>query len=160
MLLLEQLLNGLQYSALLFLLASGLTLIFGIMGVINLAHGAFYMVGAYCAAFTAMTTGSFWLGALAALAGAACYGLIIETAIIRRLYNRDHLDQVLATLAVVFFSNELITLLFGRSPPSMPTPDWYNAFVEVLPGLMYPVSRLLFIAAGIVVALALSLIHI
>jgi branched-chain amino acid transport system permease protein len=158
MLLLEQLLNGLQYSALLFLLASGLTLIFGIMGVINLAHGAFYMVGAYCAAYTALSTASFWLGGLAALVGAAAYGLIIETAIIRRLYSRDHLDQVLATLAVIFFSNELMTLLFGRSPPSMPTPDWYNTFVEVLPGLMYPVSRLLFIAAGIVVALTMWLL--
>ena len=155
MLLLEQILNGLQYSALLFLLASGLTLIFGIMGVINLAHGAFYMVGAFCAAYTAMSTGSFWLGGLAALIGAACYGALIETSIMRRLYKRDHLDQVLATLAVVFFSNELLTVLFGRSPPAMPTPEWYSSFVQVLPGLMYPVSRLLFIVAGIVVAIGM-----
>lgn len=158
MLLIEQLLNGLQYSALLFLLASGLTLVFGIMGVINLAHGAFYMVGAFCAAYTAMATGSFWLGGLASLVGAALYGLLVETAIMRRLYSRDHMDQVLATLAVVFFSNELLTLIFGRSPPSMATPAWYGSFVQVLPGLMYPVSRLMFIAAGAVVALGMWLL--
>ena len=158
MLLLEQILNGLQYSALLFLLASGLTLIFGIMGVINLAHGAFYMVGAFCAAYTASLSGSFWLAGLAAVIGSALYGLLIETSIMRRLYTRDHLDQVLATLAVVFFTNELITVLFGRSPPAMPTPEWYGTFVEVLPGLMYPVSRLLFIAAGALVAIAMWLL--
>nr|BAC41521.1 putative ABC transporter subunit [Pseudomonas resinovorans]BAH09933.1 putative ABC transporter subunit [Pseudomonas putida] len=128
------------------------------MGVINLAHGAFYMVGAFCAAYTASLSGSFWLAGLAAVIGSALYGLLIETSIMRRLYNRDHLDQVLATLAVVFFTNELITVLFGRSPPAMPTPEWYSSFVEVLPGLMYPVSRLLFIAAGAVVAIAMWLL--
>lgn len=158
MLLFEQILNGLQYSALLFLLASGLTLIFGIMGVINLAHGTFYMVGAFCSTYTAIATGSFWLGGLAALVGAALYGLVIETGIIRRLYDRDHLDQVLATLAVVFFTNELVTMLFGRSPPPVPTPDWYNTFIEVIPGLMYPVSRLLFIVVGLLVALGMWLL--
>jgi len=155
MLLIEQLLNGLQYSALLFLLASGLTLIFGIMGVVNLAHGAFYMVGAYCAACTALTTGSFWLGGLAAVAGAAAYGLIIEVSVVRRLYNRSHLDQVLATLGIIFFSNEMMTLLFGRTPIAMPAPAWYQGFVEVVPGLNYPVSRLMFIVVGVLVAIGL-----
>ena len=99
----EQSLNGLQYSALLFLLSSGLTLVFGIMNVINLTHGSFYMVGAFCAAAAASATGSFLAAILAAVAGAGLYGLVVELLVVRHLYRRDHLDQVLATLGLVLF---------------------------------------------------------
>jgi len=98
--LVEQVMNGLQYSALLFLLAAGLTLILGIMNVVNLAHGSFYMIGAFCAAAAVASTGSFLVAVLAAIVGAGVYGLIVERLIISRLYHRDHLDQVLATLGV------------------------------------------------------------
>ena len=95
----EQLLNGIQFGTMLFLMSAGLTLIFGVMGLINLAHGSFYMIGAFCAALVAGVTGSFWLALGASLCGAAIAGVLIEIFIIRRLYRRDHLDQVLATFA-------------------------------------------------------------
>jgi branched-chain amino acid transport system permease protein len=101
----EQLLNGFQLGVMLFMLAAGLTLIFGIMGVINLAHGSLYMVGAYAAAYTASATGSFWLSAPAGLAAAALAGILMEFLVIRRLYDRDHLDQVLATFGLILFFN-------------------------------------------------------
>jgi len=154
----EQAINGLQYSALLFLLASGLTLIFGIMNVVNLAHGAFYMVGAFCAASAVSITGSFAVAVLAAIVGAGAYGLLVERLIISRLYQRDHLDQVLATLGVIFFTNALVTLVFGRSPPFVAIPPLFQGSVEILPGLAYPVMRLAFIAAGVLVAIALWLL--
>ncbi|MGK8835460.1 branched-chain amino acid ABC transporter permease [Achromobacter xylosoxidans] len=155
---LEQVLNGLQYSALLFLLSAGLTLVFGIMNVINLTHGSFYMVGAFCAASAAAATGSFFAALLAALAGAALYGLVVELLVIRHLYRRDHLDQVLATLGLTLFTNELVTVLFGRSPPFMDIPPFLAGSVALLPGLNYPVMRLAFIGAGVLVALGLWLL--
>ena len=151
----EQLLNGLQYGALLFLLASGLTLVFGIMNVINLAHGAFYMVGAFCAATAMSATGSFAAAFVAAVLGAGLYGLLAERLVIRHLYHRDHLDQVLATLGMTLFTNELVTLVFGRRPPLMAMPSFLAGSVNLLPGLAYPIVRLNFIAVGIVVALGL-----
>lgn len=151
----EQALNGLQYSALLFLLSAGLTLIFGIMNVVNLAHGSFYMVGAFCAASAVTITGSFFVGVLAAVFGAAVYGLIVERLIISKLYHRDHLDQVLATLGIIFFTNALVTLVFGRSPPYMDIPPIFSGSVEIISGLNYPVMRLAFIGAGILVAIGL-----
>lgn len=155
---LEQVMNGLQYSALLFLLASGLTLVLGIMNVVNLAHGALYMVGAFSAASAIAISGSFLAGVLAAIVGAGIYGLIIERLIISRLYQRDHLDQVLATLGVIFFTNALVTLVFGRSPPFVAIPPLFSGSVEIVPGLSYPVMRLVFIGAGILVALGLWLL--
>lgn len=154
-LLFEQLLNGLQFGALLFMLASGLTLIFGIMGVINLTHGSFYMVGAYCAAFAIAKTGSFLAGMLAALVGAALYGLLVELLVIRRLYRRDHLYQVLATFGLILFTNEAVSMLFGRTPPLVTTPSALQGFVTLLPGLQYPVLRLAFIGVGALVAVGL-----
>jgi len=154
----EQLMNGLQYSALLFLLASGLTLIFGIMNVVNLAHGSFYMVGAFCAAYTAAATGSFIAAILAALVGAGAYGLLIEWLVMRHLYRRDHLDQVLATLGIIYFTNALVTLIFGRNPPFVAIPSLLEGSVPLLPGLTYPTMRLAFIGAGIMVALGLWLL--
>jgi len=155
LMLFEQLLNGLQYSALLFLLAAGLTLVFGIMNVINLTHGSFYMVGAFCAAAAVAKTGSFLAAVLAALVGAGLYGLVVELLVIRHLYRRDHLDQVLATLGLALFTDELVSILFGRSPPFMSIPSALAGSVHVLPGLAYPVMRLAFIVAGALVAVGL-----
>lgn len=155
LMLFEQLLNGLQYSALLFLLSAGLTLVFGIMNVINLTHGSFYMVGAFCAAAAVAKTGSFLAAVLAALVGAGLYGLVIELLVIRHLYRRDHLDQVLATLGLALFTDELVSVLFGRSPPFMSIPSALAGSVHVLPGLAYPVMRLAFIVAGALVAVGL-----
>lgn len=151
----EQSLNGLQYSALLFLLSSGLTLVFGIMNVINLTHGSFYMVGAFCAAAAAAATGSFFAAMAAAVVGAGAYGLVVERLVVRHLYRRDHLDQVLATLGLVLFTNELVTVVFGRSPPFMDIPPALSGSIQLLPGLSYPLMRLAFIACGILVALGL-----
>jgi branched-chain amino acid transport system permease protein len=151
----EQALNGLQYSALLFLLSAGLTLVFGIMNVINLTHGSFYMVGAFCAAAAAAASGSFVVAIVAAVAGAGAYGLVVERLVVRHLYRRDHLDQVLATLGLVLFTNELVTLVFGRSPPFMDIPPALTGSVQLLPGLSYPLMRLAFIASGVAVAIGL-----
>jgi branched-chain amino acid transport system permease protein len=154
-LILEQLLNGLLYGITLFLLAAGLTLIFGIMGLINLAHGSLYMVGAIVGAWVASQTGNFWLGLPAALVGATLAGWIIELGVMRRLYARDHLDQVLATFALILIFNELTVLLFGREPMFVELPASISTPVELLPGLVYPPFRLLIIAAGLGVALGL-----
>ncbi|SEB77128.1 branched-chain amino acid transport system permease protein [Nitratireductor aquibiodomus] len=154
----EQLLNGLQYGAFLFLLASGLTLVFGIMGVINLTHGTFYMIGAYCGALTVASTGSFLMGLLAAMAGAGLYGLLVESAVVRWLYNRDHLYQVLATLGLILFTNEAVTLIVGRSPIFMNIPPFLEGSVTLFPGLAYPLMRLALIAVGLAVAFGLWLL--
>lgn len=154
----EQVLNGLQYGAMLFLLASGLTLIFGIMGVINLTHGALYMVGAYCAAFAVLNTGSFAAGVLAALAGAGIYAVLIEISVVRWLYRRDHLYQVLATYGLILFTNEAVSLVFGRRPLLLDIPAVLRGSVQLLPGLDYPLMRLAFIAVGAAVAIVLWLL--
>ena len=151
----EQVLNGLQYGAMLFLLASGLTLIFGIMGVINLTHGAFYMVGAYCAAFAVLASGSFLVGIVAALLGAGLYAVLVEVAVVQWLYRRDHLYQVLATLGLILFTNEAVSLIFGRRPPLMDVPTFLQGSVPLLPGLEYPLMRLAFIIVGALVAIGL-----
>jgi branched-chain amino acid transport system permease protein len=155
---LEQLLNGLQFGVMLFLLAAGLTLIFGIMGVINLAHGSLYMVGAYAAAFAAAQTGSVLLAVLAGLAAAAVTGMVMEFVVLRRLYARDHLDQVLATFALILIFNQVVTILFGRQPLFVSVPPVLNGSVQLLPGLAYPVYRLAIIAVGLLVALGLYLL--
>jgi branched-chain amino acid transport system permease protein len=157
-LIIEQLLNGLQYGVMLFLLAAGLTLIFGIMGVINLAHGSLYMVGAYAGTWVAAQTGSFWLGLPAALGAAALTGFVIEALVIRRLYARDHLDQVLATFALILMFNQLIILGFGRQPVFTTMPDAFAGSIKLIPGLPYPTYRLLIIATGLSVALGLYLL--
>jgi branched-chain amino acid transport system permease protein len=157
-LLIEQLLNGLQYGVMLFLLAAGLTLIFGIMGVINLAHGSLFMVGAYAGTYVAGLTGSYWLGLPAALVAAGLAGFLVEVLVIRRLYTRDHLDQVLATFALILIANQLIVLVFGRQPVFTPLPDMFSGSVTLLPGLPYPTYRLLIIATGLLVAGGLYLL--
>jgi branched-chain amino acid transport system permease protein len=157
MLVLEQVLNGMQFGVALFLMSAGLTLIFGIMGVINLTHGSFYMVGAYAAALVAAKTSSVLLALVAGLAGAAAVGIVIEALVIRRLYARDHLDQVLATFALILIINQSATMIFGRQPLFVAMPPALEHSVTLLPGLVYPVHRLLVIGVGLGVAVGLSL---
>ena len=157
-LLIEQLLNGLQFGVFLFLVSAGLTLIFGIMGVINLAHGSLYMVGAYATAIGMQWTGSFWWGLLMALPAAAFTGWLVEMVIIRQLYRRDHLDQVLATFGLILFLNELTTICFGRAPLFLSLPETLSISVEILPGLLYPLYRLLIIGTGLLLAFFLYLL--
>ncbi len=158
LLFIEQTLNGLQLGIFLFLVAAGLTLIFGIMGVINLAHGSLFMIGAYVAATVTRLTGSFTIGLLAALPAAALAGILIEVIVIRRLYQRDHLDQVLATFGLILFINEAVTMIWGRTPLFLNVPPALTGSVEIIPGIPYPVYRIAIIAAGILVALLMWLV--
>lgn len=151
----EQVLNGLQFGIMLFLMAAGLTLIFGVMGLINLAHGSLYMVGAFCAAAVAAATGSFALGLVAALAGAAAAGALIELVVIRRLYNRDHLDQVLATFALILIFSEGTRWVFGSFPLYLDVPQALAGPVALPFGIQYPLYRLALIVIGLVVAAGL-----
>ncbi|MGO4715610.1 branched-chain amino acid ABC transporter permease [Bradyrhizobium sp. 2TAF24] len=152
MILVEQILNGVQFGLTLFLMSAGLTLIFGIMGVINLAHGSLYMIGAYAAALVAAQAGSVWLALGGGLVAAAASGVLIEYAVVRRLYARDHLDQVLATFALILIVNQGANMLFGRQPLFVAIPPALSGSVRLLPGLDYPLYRLLVIALGLAVA--------
>src|SRR5438105_4259177 len=156
--LVEQVLNGVQFGVMLFLMAAGLTLVFGIMNLINLAHGSFYMVGAYVAAATFAATGSFLAGLAAALAAAILVGIAVEIIVFRALYDRDHLDQVLATFGLILFFNEAVRMLWGATALYMRVPDFLNGRVEILPGSPYPIYRLAIIAVGLAMALALYLL--
>jgi len=151
----EQILNGLQLGITLFLMSAGLTLVFGIMQVINLAHGSFYMIGAYVGATVTAVSGSFLLGVLAALAAAGLTGMAAEVIVLRQLYKREHLDQVLATFGLIFFFNELTRIIWGKQPLFMDIPVWLKGNIELLPGLIYPVYRLAVILVGALVALGL-----
>lgn len=155
LLIFEQFLNGLQLGITLFLMSAGLTLVFGIMQVINLAHGSFYMIGAYVCATVAAQTGSFVLGLVAALPATALVGMGVEYIVLRRLYHREHLDQVLATFGLIMFFNELTRIIWGRQPLFMDVPIWISGSVELLPGLIYPVYRLAVIGVGLLVAASL-----
>jgi branched-chain amino acid transport system permease protein len=155
LLLLEQCLNGLQFGLLLFLLAAGLTLVFGIMDLVNLAHGSLYMMGAYFAATFAAWTGSFVLGALLALGATLLLGMAVEIVAMRRLYGSGHLDQLLGTFGLILFFNELVRLIWGPGGLSLPLPDWLNGPVHLLPGLDYPAYRLAIIVTALVVVLFL-----
>ncbi|MEC8573952.1 MAG: branched-chain amino acid ABC transporter permease, partial [Pseudomonadota bacterium] len=125
-LILEQILNGLQFGVMLFLMAAGLTLVFGVMGLINLAHGALYMVGAFAAAIVAAWTGSFVLALVASLAAAAAAGALVELLVIRKLYDRDHLDQVLATFALILIFSEGTRWVFGSFPLFLDVPSYLS----------------------------------
>ncbi len=151
----EQVLNGLQYGVMLFLMAAGLTLVFGVMGLINLAHGSLYMVGAFACAAVAAATGSFWLGLAAALVAAALAGAIVERVVIRRLYARDHLDQVLATFALILIFSEGTRWLFGSFPLYLSVPAALQGAVRLPGGIDYPLYRLAIIAIGLAVAAGL-----
>jgi branched-chain amino acid transport system permease protein len=148
----EQMLNGLQFGIMLFLMAAGLTLVFGVMGLINLAHGSLYMIGAFAAAAVAGATGSFVLALIASLAAAAAAGALIELTVIRRLYKRDHLDQVLATFALILILSEGTRWVFGSFPLYLDVPSYLSGPVTLPGGIQYPLYRLAIIVAGLVVA--------
>ena len=151
-LLVVQILNGLQLGVLLFLIAAGLTLVFGVMDFINLAHGVQYMLGAYLAVMFYTLTGSFLAALVLALAAALVLGLLLEFTVFRRLYDRDHLDQVMATFGIILFLNQGVKLVWGAAPLSLPIPDALSGSVRLADGLLYPVWRLVIIACGLAVA--------
>ena len=157
-LLIEQILNGLQLGVMLFLMAAGLTLVFGVMGLINLAHGSLYMIGAFAAASVAASTGFYLLGLAAALLAAAIAGVVIEVLVIRRLYARDHLDQVLATFAVILVASEGTRMAFGSFPLYLDVPGALAGPVTLPGGIEYPAFRLALIGVGLAVALGLHLL--
>jgi len=158
LLFIEQCLNGLQFGLLLFLLAAGLTLVFGIMDLVNLAHGSLYMLGAYFAATFAAWTDSFVLGALLALGATLLVGMVLEVVALRRLYGRDHLDHVLGTFGLILFFNELVRLIWGPAGMSLSLPMWLISPVEILPGLFYPTYRIAIILTALLVALFLYIL--
>lgn len=157
-LVLEQILNGLQFGVMLFLMAAGLTLVFGVMGLINLAHGSLYMVGAFAAAAVAGWTGSFLLALIASLAAAAAAGALMELVVIRRLYRRDHLDQVLATFALILIFSEGTRWLFGSFPLFLDVPAYLSGPVSLPGGIEYPLYRLTIILIGLAIAAGLFLL--
>ena len=152
-----QLLNGLQFGVLLFLLSAGLTLVLGIMNFVNLAHGSLYMMGAYFAAAAYGWWGSFLLAGLFAVPATLALGLLLERLVLGKLYSRDHLDQVLATFGLILLLNELVRVVWGQSPMYMSLPPELSGTVDLF-GLPYPAYRFLIIAVGLLVALALYLV--
>lgn len=151
----EQCLNGIQFGLLLFLLAAGLTLVFGIMDLVNLAHGSLYMMGAYFASTFARQFDSFVLGLLSALVAALLLGIVLELLVVRRLYHRDHLDHVLATFGLILIFNEGARLIWGAAGLTLALPPFLSSVVELLPGVPYPAYRLAIIMVGLLVALFL-----
>ena len=157
-LVLIQILNGLQYGLLIFLAASGLTLVFGILGIINLSHGSFYMLGAYLSLTLTSYTGDIFLSLLIGIPLAFAFGALIEWLFIRHLYGRDHLQQVLLTFALILIFNELQRVVWGTRPHSVPIPSYLSASVQLSDVLSYPVYRLA--VAGFCVLLALGMVYV
>jgi branched-chain amino acid transport system permease protein len=151
----EQLLNGLQYGVMLFLMAAGLTLVLGIMNFVNLAHGSFYMVGAYLTVATTRWSGSYLLGVIAGLSGTLLVGILSELIALRKLYERDHLDQVLATFGLILFFNELVAVIWGRAALFASPPSWLSGHIDLFTGSRYPMFRVAILGVGLVVAVAL-----
>ena len=158
LLLIEQILNGLQLGIMLFLMAAGLTLVFGVMGLINLAHGSLFMVGAFAAAFVSNTTGSYMLGLIASIMAATFAGVLVEMLIIRRLYSRDHLDQVLATFALILIFSEGTQMIFGSFPLYLSIPEALAGPILLPFGIEYPFFRLVLIFVGLIIALGLYIL--
>ena len=154
--LLIQVLNGVQLGLLMFLLAAGLTLTFGIMDLVNLAHGSLYMMGAYIAWTLIGWTDSFVVGALLALPATFLLGVLVEQVVMRRLYVRSHLDQVLATFGLILFFNELVRAVWGPAGKSIAVPAFLGHTVEILPGVPYPTYRFALIVVGSAVAVLLA----
>ena len=153
----EQMLNGLQFGLMLFLIAAGLTLVFGILDILNVAHGSLYMAGAYVAAQTMQATQSFLLAVVVAAVVTGLVGLIIELVLIRRLVVRDHLAQVLGTFAIILIANDVVKMIWGPAPVMMSMPAALSGPVHILPNMLYPAYRLLIIAVGLAAALGLYL---
>lgn len=147
-----QVLNGLQFGILLFLIAAGLTLVFGVMDFINLAHGVQYMLGAYFAVAFYTLTGSFLAALILGLGAALLFGLFLEFSIFRHLYDRDHLDQVIATFGIILFLNQGVKWLWGAAPLPLPMPEALSGTVRLMEGQLYPIWRLVIIGSGLAVA--------
>jgi branched-chain amino acid transport system permease protein len=160
-LIVEQLLNGIQFGVMLFLMSAGLTLVFGIMNLINLAHGSLYMAGAFIAASLIPVTGSFFLSVLIAVAVTSALGVVMEIAVLRPFYARTHLDQVLVTFGLILVLNETTRLIWGPIPVPMPLPSYLAGSVELFAGVRYPVFRLaiLLVGAAVAVGLYLAVVH-
>src|SRR5687767_5668036 len=155
LLVVEQCLNGLQLGVMLFLMAAGLTLVFGIMNLVNLAHGSLYMVGAYLAVSLTKWTGNYLAGVALALIGTLVVGMLVEVVALRKLYERDHLDQVLATFGLILFFNELIAIVWGRAAQYSSLPLWLQGHIDLFTGSRYPLYRAVILGVGLLVALAL-----
>src|SRR6185295_2476986 len=153
-----QILNGLQFGVLLFLIAAGLTLVFGVMDFINLAHGVQYMLGAYLAVAFYALTGNFLAALVLALVAALVFGLLLEFLVFRHLYDRDHLEQVIATFGIILFLNQGVKVVWGAAPLNLPIPDMFSGTVVLMPGILYPVWRLAIIGSGFAVGLILYLL--
>ncbi len=157
-LLFVQILNGLQLGVLLFLIAAGLTLVFGVMDLINLAHGVQYMLGAYLAVAFYGLTGSFLVALVLALLATLAFALALEVLVFRQLYARDHLDHVMATFGIILFVDQGVKLVWGAAPLSLPMPDLLSGSVVLMEGQLYPVWRLVVIGSGLAVAVGLYLL--
>ncbi|MEO8718188.1 MAG: branched-chain amino acid ABC transporter permease, partial [Burkholderiales bacterium] len=147
----EQLLNGVQFGVMLFLMAAGLTLVFGIMNLVNLAHGSLYMIGAYLMVSAVHWTGNYLAGVALGLLGTLLVGMLVEVIALRTLYERDHLDQVLATFGLILFFNELVAIIWGRTALYTSLPSWLQGHLEIIPGSIYPVYRAVVIGVGLAV---------
>jgi branched-chain amino acid transport system permease protein len=152
---LVQILNGLQLGVLLFLIAAGLTLVFGVMDFINLAHGVQYMLGAYLAVAFYGIVGNFLAALILALLAALAFGLLLEFLVFRHLYDRDHLDQVIATFGIILFLNHGVRVIWGAAPLTLPMPELFTGSVVLKAGLLYPVWRLVIIGSGLGIAAGL-----
>jgi branched-chain amino acid transport system permease protein len=152
---LVQVLNGLQLGVLLFLIAAGLTLVFGVMDFINLAHGVQYMLGAYLAVAFYGLVGNFLAALVLALLAALVFGLLLEFLVFRHLYDRDHLDQVIATFGIILFLNHAVRVGWGAAPLTLPVPEFFTGTIVLMSGLLYPVWRLVIIASGLAIAAGL-----
>jgi branched-chain amino acid transport system permease protein len=152
------LLNGVQLGLMLFLMASGLTLVFGMMNFINLAHGSFYMIGAFIASSVLAWTGNFVLSLVVAVAGAGIVGLLLEVGMLRKVYQQSHLQHVLITFGLILVFNELARLIWGPFPVPLPVPSFLAGSVEILPGITYPTFRLAILFVGLAVAIALYVV--
>jgi len=155
---LVQVLNGFQLGVLLFLIAAGLTLVFGVMDFINLAHGVQYMLGAYLAVAFYGAFDNFFVALVLALLAALAFGLLLEFLVFRHLYGRDHLDQVIATFGIILFLNHAVRLIWGAAPLTLPVPEFFTGSIGLMDGLLYPVWRIVIIAAGLGVAALLYLL--
>jgi len=152
---LEQLLNGVQFGVMLFLMAAGLTLVFGIMNLVNLAHGSLYMMGAYFTVAAVNWTGYYVAGVLLGLAATLLLGMLVEVVTLRTLYERDHLDQVLATFGLILFFNELVAILWGRTALDLARPEWLQGHIDLFASSRYPLYRAVIIGVGLAVAACL-----
>src|SRR3954462_6363543 len=151
----EQLSDGLQYGVMMFLMAAGLTLVFGIMNLVNLAHGSLYMIGAYFAVALIAWTGNYLAGVALALLATLVVGMLVEVIALRALYDRDHLDQVLATFGLILFFNELVSMIWGRGAQYASLPVWLQGHIDLFTGSRYPVYRVAILFVGLSIALFL-----